>query len=377
MPFLRSLLVLLACCAASLGWSAGLEGTYRMVKDSNGTAPRAGAVVELVFATGTFTFKAVQPGETVEDKGTYRVVGNTITITFEEMEQGRQSGALHAEGRRADAALHDVQRAARAPPPGRTWTRSPPPSAASGSTLGEVLKRTLEDAQKSAKERAKVDRLATLAVADVKGGLAEAYYVQASLFFFKSYYFEAWYGFAKAAQLQPTNGIYLNNLAMVLMELDKYGDALVILKEVTAWFPQLDPPWGNLATAYWKTKDLAKAEAAVQRAIALSPGTGLYQYLYGRILKEKGRKQEAQDSFDRAWTLGCAGSGREGEPGKGEAGAPGSSTGAPGASGTAASGAGKVDQGHPGQTGASGQGQALSGRMGGALRGQVRAGPFR
>lgn len=318
MPFFRALIALVALCVGTFAWSAGIEGTYRMLKDSNGGSPKAGAVVELAFAKSTFTLKAVQPGETVEDKGTYRLIGNTITITFEEMEQGRQTGPyalkdgvltlpfMMFSNKRGTSTWQNVDTIAAS-------------SQASGSSLSDVLKRTLEDAQKSAKEKGKVDRLAALAVGDVKGGLAESYYVQASLFFMKSYYFEAWYGFAKAAQLQPMNGVYLNNLAMVLMELDRYGDALVILKEVTAWFPNLDAPLGNLAVAYWKTRDLAKAEAAVKRAITLSPNTGLYHYLYGKILKEKGRKQEAQKYFDQAWARGYAGSGREGEPGAGGA----------------------------------------------------------
>lgn len=319
MSRLRTLLVFLMVFASSLGWSAGIEGTYRMSKDSNGTAPKAGAVVEIVFAAKTFTFKAVQPGETVEDKGTYRLVGNTITLTFKEMEQGRQSGPYTLNGGVLTLPFKMFSNGKGT----STWQNVdtiPASSAASGGTLSEILQRTLESSRKpdNAKERGRVDRLATLALSDVKGGLAEAYYVQASLFFMKSYYFEAWYGFAKAANLAPTNGVYLNNLALVLMELDKYGDALAILKEVTAWFPQLDPPWGNLAAAYLKTRDVTKAEAAVKRAISISPNTGLYQYLYGKILKEKGRKQEAQKYFDRAWVLGYAGSGREGEPGGGD-----------------------------------------------------------
>ncbi len=351
MPMLRSFIVLLTLFFGSFAWSAGIEGTYRILKDSNGTAPKAGAVVEITFAKSSFKLKAVMPSETVEDKGTYRLIGNTMTITFEEMEQGQKTGPYTLK----DGILTLPFMMFSNGKGTSTWQNVDTVAAssqASGSSLSEVLKRTLEDAQKSAKEKGKVDRLATLAVTDVKGGLAESYYVQATLFFMKSYYFEAWYGFAKAAQLQPTNGVYLNNLAMVLMELDKYGDALVILKEVTAWFPNLDPPWGNLATAYWKTRDLAKAEAAVKRAITLSPNTGLYQYLYGKILKEKGRKQEAQKYFDQAWVLGYAGSGREGEPGGGGA-TPGGT-----ASGTGTGAGGEEGSG----TEASGKGTSASGK---------------
>lgn len=329
MSAFRSIIAALALFLGTLAYASGIEGTYRMLKDSSGTVPRKGAVIELAFAKSSFTLKAVQPGETVEDKGTYRLTGNSITITFEEMEQGRQAGPYTLK----DGVLTLPFQMIASGKGTSTWQSTdtiPAAANASGGTLSEVLQRTLEASQQqdNAKERAKVDRLAALALTDVKGGLAESYYVQASLFFMKSYYYEAWYGFAKAAKLAPTNGVYLNNLAMVLMELDQYGDALVILKEVTLWFPKLDPPWGNLAAAYWKTRDLTKAEIAVKRAISISPNTGLYRYLYGKILKEKGRKQEAQKYFDEAWVLGYAGSGREGEPGGGSEGG----TSAPGAS---------------------------------------------
>lgn len=349
MSLIRSLFIAFTLLLGTSAWSAGIEGTYRILKDSNGTTAKAGAVVEITFAKSAFNLKAVMPGETVEDKGTYRLIGNTMTISFAEMEQGQKTGPyslkdgiltlpfmMFSNGR-GTSTWQNVDTIAAS-------------SQASGGSLSEVLKRTLEDAQKSAKEKGKVDRLAALAVTDVKGGLAESYYVQASIFLMKSYYFEAWYGFAKAAQLAPTNGVYLNNLAMVLMELDKYGDALVILKEATTWFPNLDPLWGNLATAQWKTRELDKAEASVKRAITLSPNTGLYQYLYGKILKEKGRKQDAQKYFDQAWALGYAGSGREGEPGGGGATAGGS------ASGTGT-------QGEDGAgTGAAGKGTSASGK---------------
>lgn len=348
MSHLRTFLVSMVVFVGSFAWSSGIQGTYRLLKDSNGTMPKKGAVVELSFAAKTFTFKAVQPGETVEDKGTYRLIGNHITISFEEMVQGRQSGPYSLK----DGVLTLPFMMIGEGKGTSTWKSTdaiPASVTPSGGTLGEVLRRTLEASQKqdNAKQRANVDRLAMLALADVKGGLAESYYVQAFLFFMKSYYYEAWYGFAKAANLAPTNGVYLNNLAMVLMELDQYGDALVILKEVTIWFPQLDPPLGNLATAYWKTRDLTKAETAVKRAMAISPQTGLYQYLYGKILKEKGRKQEAQKYFDEAWILGYAGSGHEGEPGGGSE--SGTSAAGSSASGSGASSPGTASAGRPRQ----------------------------
>jgi hypothetical protein len=73
-----------------VAWTApqqkGLTGTFTLVKDSDGTTPKAKATVTLTFHSGVVSVSAVQPGETVEDTGTYVVAGNLITITFKEME---------------------------------------------------------------------------------------------------------------------------------------------------------------------------------------------------------------------------------------------------------------------------------------------------
>lgn len=343
---LKSLVVtamLLAVAAAANAQS--LVGTWRLVKESDGSAPKARAVVNLTLsADGRLTLKAVQPGEVFEDSGTWSTSGDRITMRFKEMEKSCTAQRYVLSG----ASLTLPIRILNDGPGTSTWTSAASQSTPAAGSLAEILRRTLEEskAKNNQKSRATLDRLASLGAPDVRGGLAESYYVQASIFFMKSYYDEAWYGFAMAAELQPLNGVYLNNLAMVLMELDRYADALAILQQVTAWFPNLDPPWGNLAVAFRKTGDLAKAETAVKQAMAISPNTGLYQYLYGKILKENGRAQEAKKYFDIAWQLGYAGSGREGEPGSSEPGGTGSG------SATTASGSGGRSPGAPPPPGA-------------------------
>jgi hypothetical protein len=77
---MRRMLIAAAALAltATALFGQSLQGTFRLVQDSNGTAPRKGAVIDLAFSPdGTFSFKAVQPGETVTDSGTYSVAGRT------------------------------------------------------------------------------------------------------------------------------------------------------------------------------------------------------------------------------------------------------------------------------------------------------------
>ena len=55
-------------------------GTWRLMKDQDGKVPKSGAVLEITLASGKFTFKAVQPDETVTDSGSYSVKGRQITV---------------------------------------------------------------------------------------------------------------------------------------------------------------------------------------------------------------------------------------------------------------------------------------------------------
>ncbi|MEW6758321.1 MAG: hypothetical protein AB1347_08880 [Acidobacteriota bacterium] len=67
----------------------GLQGTWLLVKDSDETRPKTGATVTLALLPGgAFALSAVQPGETLEDAGTYEVSGSRITLAFTELDLG-------------------------------------------------------------------------------------------------------------------------------------------------------------------------------------------------------------------------------------------------------------------------------------------------
>jgi|GEM_PF-1024979 len=340
----RVFVALLAMVAAVAIWAEGIEGAYELVKDSGGAVPKAGAVVRLTFrGDGTFLLKAVQPGETVTDRGTYTLSGSRITMTFEELDLGRQSGPYVLSGTTLTLPFQMLGGGKGS----STWKAV---SSSGGGGLEEVLRRTLEEAKNedNGAQRDRMDRTASQRAPAYRGKLPEAYYAQGVVYFLKGYYHEAWYGFAQAANRAPQNAIYLNNLAMVLLELDSLEDAREILEWVTARYPNLDSPWGNLGACALKQGDLETAGRALEKAMALSPSTGLYAYGYGKVLKERGRKEEAKRYFALAWQKGYAGSGREGEPGGS---APGSGT-APGASGSGEPGG----EGGPGGVSAGGRG---------------------
>ena len=359
MPGKRILLIVLSIVLGVAAWGQSLQGTYRIVQDSTGTKPKGGAIVEITFGQGTFTFRAVQPGETVDDKGTYSVRGSTITMDFAELEQGHQSGPYSL----SNGILTLPFKMFSAGKGSSTWRSSwtPPDQkgepAGSPSTLSEVLRQALKDAQSqnNASQRQKMDATAAQDAAQFKGGLAEAYYAQAIAFFLRGYLYEAWYGFAKAANLQQTNAVYLNNLATTLMELDQYDPAITILKWLADFFPSLDMPFGNLGVAYVKNGDCEKGRKALERALQLDPENGMVNYAYGKALSCLGRKDEAKRYYTAAWNKGYSGDEGGGDEtgGSGEGG-----TGA-GGSGTG-SGTGAGSGGRGGKSGGKGTGTAGS-----------------
>jgi hypothetical protein len=64
--------------------SAALIGDYTMVGDVGGSQVKSGATITMsLVADGTLTFHAVQPGDTVDDTGTWSVSRATMKITFD------------------------------------------------------------------------------------------------------------------------------------------------------------------------------------------------------------------------------------------------------------------------------------------------------
>lgn len=321
---------LLVVCGVSLAGhalAAGLAaptGTWRLMKDSDGKTPRSDAVVELTFGNGTFKVKAVQPGETVEDAGTFKVSGRNISMEFRELAQGKVSGPFTVS---SDTVVLPFKMLS----DGSGWSMWMTPAAldaflarvprrpATPETLPQLLAREQKVAEAfgNAKERTAIDQRAAAQAPKYRGGQAEAYYAVGTVYFLKGYYREAWYAFARAAVLQPQNAAYLHNLATVLQEIGSAQDARTILEWVTRSYPNLDPPWGSLGIVCLQLGDATCASAALAKARALAPENGLYDYAQGRLLATQGKAAEAQGWYSKAWNKGYGGSGNEGGKGGG------------------------------------------------------------
>jgi len=304
---------------SSLAASTAPAGTWRLFKDSDGQVPKSGAVVEISFSGNAFTVRAMQPGETVEDRGTFEVDGRRITIEFAGMEQGRRSGPFSVS---VDTMVLPFRMLSAAPGTS-TWMRPAavesflkkvPARPAGPETVPALLARMqkVAEAYGNDRERAAIDQRAKARAGAHKGGEAEAYYAQGAILFMKGFYREAWYAFARAAVLKPTNAVYLHNLATTLQEIGPARDARTILEWVTRNYPNLDPPFGALGTTCLQLGDAACAGTALARARTLAPENGLYDYATGRLLESQGKKAEAQRHYDAAFSKGYGGSGTEG-----------------------------------------------------------------
>jgi hypothetical protein len=328
-------LVILCFVALSVAGQS-LDGIYKLQKESDGRTPKSDALIQIGFQNGQVQLRAVQPGQVFEDDGTYRVSGGKLFLDLPKM-------GLHIAGQSftLDNGVLTLPFKVLGSGAGTsTWVSTWKPSESSEetgrprSTLQVIVESLREaESQDNAKQRKEMDDRANLRGSFTKGGKARVYYAQASAMFIHGYYYEAWYGFAQAAHDEPSNAIYLNNLAMVLIELDKLDDAKVLLDWTVKVFPRLDPPMGNLGVLYLKRGEYKKAMAILDRAMQISPKTGLYQYAYGKALEGLGRKSDAQGYFEAAWHNGYAGSGREGAPGNGAGGSGGGAAG-PGGSGS-------------------------------------------
>jgi tetratricopeptide (TPR) repeat protein len=288
-----------------------LEGKFIMVKDSDGKLPKKDAVITLQFKpTGTFAFKAVMPGPTIDDNGTYKITGNNITITFKEMEQGKNTGIYSLE----EGTLTLPFKMLDAEKGFSVWQKEGTTNAANNitnATASVLIDKVIAYLNKvDGNWQQEIDKYAAADAKKTNGSLAKSYYVLGIAFRLKGFPTYAAYAMAMAAKQQPNNGLYVNNLAMLLIEIDKNGDAISLLNDVIKNFPNLASAYGNIAIAYININDLPKASKAITTAIQKNNLCGSYYYTKGIIENKEGKKDAAAKSFDQAFENGYSGVGK-------------------------------------------------------------------
>jgi tetratricopeptide (TPR) repeat protein len=288
-----------------------LEGKYLMVKDSDGKVPKKDASITLQFsASGSFAFTAIMPGTTINDKGTYKINGNTITISFNEMEQGKNMGnySLEEGTLMLPFKMLDTEKGSSIWQKEGTISKNDKIPASSASTVAANVLNEMISTPKTWQTDIDDKVLAMMKKENISAALS--YYAFGVTLKLKNKINEAAYCFAKASSLQKDNGLYLNNLAMLLLDLNRNGEAIAILNEVTKKFPTMAPAFGNLGIGYTNIKDYPKALVAINKALELQPLCGTFIYTKGCIEDSKGNATAAQEAFEKASENGHAKAGR-------------------------------------------------------------------
>jgi tetratricopeptide (TPR) repeat protein len=101
-----------------------------------------------------------------------------------------------------------------------------------------------------------------------------------------------------AMEIDPTNVAILRVASLVLSALKRFQQAIVLGEYMVSRDPLCSPCYGNLSTVYWVAGHLPQAEAAIRKALVLSPDGGFnFHYRLGMILLQKGEMEAALDEF--------------------------------------------------------------------------------
>jgi len=114
-------------------------------------------------------------------------------------------------------------------------------------------------------------------------------YNQAGVTLFARFYLvEALWAFSEAVNLNPENPDLLNNLAMVLLALDRRDEAEKLLLYLAERWPDYAPAFLNLCILYLREGKLALAEACLGLARKAEPGLAPTERLGVQLARAKG-----------------------------------------------------------------------------------------
>ncbi len=88
--------------------------------------------------------------------------------------------------------------------------------------------------------------------------------------------------------------------AVRLLEQEQYEIAIPRLIAVTEAAPNLTTPHIDLGIAYGRVDELERAEASIQRAVALNPHHPVAHNELGILYRRTGRFQKARESYEKA-----------------------------------------------------------------------------
>jgi len=109
--------------------------------------------------------------------------------------------------------------------------------------------------------------------------------------------------FRKAYSLAPTNPKVINNLASLLSDSDRPGEAITLLDTLLQAHPNFANAWCNLAMALKSSGQFKEAHQAALKALRLDDSLAQSHNVMGEVLKEFTQFTAAKKAFARALEL--------------------------------------------------------------------------
>jgi Flp pilus assembly protein TadD len=111
-------------------------------------------------------------------------------------------------------------------------------------------------------------------------------------------------GFTITEQVTATPDVRADfESALRFLELGQYESGIPLLVRVAEAAPDLIAAHIDLGIAYGQTNDLARAEASLERALALNRRHPVAHNELGIVYRKAGRFEEARESYERALEL--------------------------------------------------------------------------
>jgi tetratricopeptide (TPR) repeat protein len=111
-------------------------------------------------------------------------------------------------------------------------------------------------------------------------------------------------GFTVREKVRVSGGVRADfERAVALLRDERYEEGIALLAEVTAAAPNLTAAHLDLAMAYQRVGDLARAEASALQALRSSPQHPVAHNELGMIQRKTGRYAEARRSYEQALAL--------------------------------------------------------------------------
>ncbi|HLG33680.1 MAG TPA: tetratricopeptide repeat protein, partial [Bacteroidia bacterium] len=133
---------------------------------------------------------------------------------------------------------------------------------------------------------------------------SEVYRIVGYAYFSSLNYDSAYYFFTEGLKYKPDDMEMNFNASLALIQLQKYDQAIPILKHLTSVFPSHEEGFFNLALCYTNKSDFNSALPYYEKVNQLNPNRGDAYFYQGKIYEVTGDMKKSAAFYKRAADLG-------------------------------------------------------------------------